>query len=120
MAQLEQARNLLPIASVQNAYNVAHRSHDRVVDYCGSEGLAFIPYFPMGVGDLVRTDGPLSAAAKECGATPGQVALAWLLHRSPAMLPIPGTASVAHLEENVGAATVSLSADLMSALDELR
>lgn len=119
VAQLEQARNLLPIVSVQNAYNVASRGDDRVVDYCEQEGLAFLPYFPMAVGDLAVSDGPLATAAKEVGATPGQVALAWLLQRSPAIVPIPGTSSLTHLAENVAASAVSLTADLVRALAEL-
>jgi pyridoxine 4-dehydrogenase len=119
VAQIEQARNLITIASVQNSYSVLRRSHDAVVDYCTAEGITFIPYYPIGAGELAEVDGPLSAAAKECGATPVQVALAWLLQRSPAMLPIPGTTSLAHLAENVAAGSVSLSPDLVDSLSEL-
>jgi pyridoxine 4-dehydrogenase len=119
VAQVEQARNLITIASVQNSYSVLLRRHDAVVDYCTAEGITFIPYYPIGAGELAEVDGPLSAAAKECGATPAQVALAWLLQRSPAMLPIPGTTSLAHLTENVAAGSVSLSHDLVDALTGL-
>jgi hypothetical protein len=119
VAQVEQARNLITIASVQNSYSVLRRSHEAVVDYCTAEGIAFIPYYPLGAGELAEVDGPLSAAAKECDATPVQVALAWLLQRSPAVLPIPGTTSLAHLAENVAASSVSLSQDVLDALSEL-
>jgi aryl-alcohol dehydrogenase-like predicted oxidoreductase len=119
VAQVEQARNLITIASVQNSYSVLRRSHDAVVDYCTAEGITFIPYYPIGAGELAGVDGPLSTAAKECGATPAQVALAWLLQRSPAMLPIPGTSSLAHLADNVAAGSVSLSVDVIDALSEL-
>jgi hypothetical protein len=119
VAQVEQARNLITIASVQNSYSVLRRSHEAVVDYCTAEGIAFIPYYPLGAGELAEVDGPLSAAAKECDAMPVQVALAWLLQRSPAILPIPGTTSLAHLAENVAASSVSLSQDVLDALSEL-
>ena len=119
VAQVEQARNLLTIASVQNAYNVQRRNHDRVVDYCAAEGIAFLPYTPIGAGELAEVDGPLCAAAKETGGTAAQVALAWLLHRSPAVLPIPGTGSLAHLAENVAAASLVLSDDVVRTLSDL-
>jgi aryl-alcohol dehydrogenase-like predicted oxidoreductase len=119
VAQVEQARNLITIASVQNAYNVLRRNHDSVVDYCTTEGIAFIPYTPIGAGELAGVDGPLCAAAKETGALPAQVALGWLLQRAPVVLPIPGTASLAHLTENVAAASLSLSDDVVRALSDL-
>lgn len=119
VAQVEQARNLITIATVQNSYSVLRRTHDPVVDYCTSEGITFIPYWPLGGGELTEVDGPLSAAAKECGARPAQVALAWLLQRSPAMLPIPGTSSPTHLVENVAAGEITLAPDLLDALAEL-
>lgn len=118
VAQVEQARNLVPIVSVQNRYNVVDRTHDPVVDYCTAEGVAFIPYFPVGAGSLAGPDGPLSAAAKEFGAAPAQVALAWLLARSPMMLPIPGTTSMRHLDENVAASGIVLQPDAARRLAE--
>ena len=108
-AQIEEARRIATIVSVQNLYNLTTRRAEPTLGYCERESIAFIPWFPIGGGQLTSSAGPLGAVAAEHDATPGQVALAWLLHRSPAMLPIPGTASVAHLEENVAAATVRLS-----------
>jgi aryl-alcohol dehydrogenase-like predicted oxidoreductase len=102
---IERARRVLPIAAVQNEYNIAERKHDDVVDFCAREGIAFVPYYPLGAepGRAVRE------AAKRHQATPQQVMLAWLLKRSPAMLPIPGTLSLAHLQENLGALSLELS-----------
>ncbi|MGE0591753.1 MAG: aldo/keto reductase [Vicinamibacterales bacterium] len=115
---IERARRTLPIVSVQNRYNVADRTWDAVVDYCTKEGVAFIPWYPLGAGALpVQT--ALDAVARARGATPQQVALAWLLARSPVMLPIPGTSKVAHLEENVAAATLVLDPDERRLLDRL-
>jgi pyridoxine 4-dehydrogenase len=109
VAQIEQARKAATIVSVQNLYNLANRTADSTLEYCRSEGMAFVPWFPMGGGELTDSAGAAKAIAAEQDATPAQIALAWLLHRSPAMLPIPGTASVAHLEENVAAAELRLS-----------
>jgi aryl-alcohol dehydrogenase-like predicted oxidoreductase len=109
LAELRRARELAPIASVTNEYNLVKRSAEDVLDYVEAEGLAFIPWFPIAMGRLADPGGPLDATAAELGATPAQVALAWLLRRSPAMIPIPGTSSVAHLEENVAAAALQLS-----------
>jgi aryl-alcohol dehydrogenase-like predicted oxidoreductase len=106
---VERARARLPVVSVQNRYNVQERGWDDVVDYCSREGLAFIPWYPLVAGGL--QDAAVARVAKRRGATPMQVALAWLLARSPVMLPIPGTSRVAHLEENVRAASIELSAD---------
>jgi pyridoxine 4-dehydrogenase len=103
VATIERARKTLPIASVQNKYNVADRSYDDVVEYCEREGIAFIPWYPLGAGALTENTA-LTRVAIKWRATPMQVAIAWLLARSRVMLPIPGTSSVAHLEENVGAA----------------
>jgi pyridoxine 4-dehydrogenase len=98
------------VATVQNAYNMADRGSDDVVDYCEAHGIGFIPYYPLGGdGELARAGGVLAKLAAKKGATPGQMALAWLLKRSPVMLPIPGTAQVAHLEENVAARDISLT-----------
>jgi pyridoxine 4-dehydrogenase len=107
--QIEHARQTATIVSVQNLYNVTSRRADPTLEYCQRESMAFIPWFPIGGGLLTRSTGAMHAVAAEHDATPAQVALAWLLHRSPAMLPIPGTASVAHVEENVAAAELRLS-----------
>ncbi|GAB3862448.1 aldo/keto reductase [Micromonospora andamanensis] len=107
--QIEAARRIVPIVSVQNLYNLANRDAEDVLDHCERHDLAFIPWFPIATGELARPGGPLDAVATEHHATPAQLALAWLLRRSPVMLPIPGTSSVAHLEENVAAAQVKLT-----------
>jgi len=117
--EIEAARRLARIVSVQNRYNVTDRHSEPVLHYCEHEGLGFIPWFPMATGALAKDRGQVAAVAQELGATPAQVALAWLLHRSPLMLPIPGTRSVAHLEENVGAAGLSLRPDQFRALAAL-
>jgi pyridoxine 4-dehydrogenase len=109
VAEIERARAIVPIVSVQNRYNVAERQSDEVLDYCAREGLGFIPWFPLKVGALANAGGALARAAARLGATPAQVALAWLLERSPVMLLIPGTSSVKHLEENVRAAALRLT-----------
>jgi aryl-alcohol dehydrogenase-like predicted oxidoreductase len=107
--QIEQARAITPIASVQNLYNLANRKAEDVLDHCESHQIAFIPWFPLATGGLVKSGGPLEEIASRLSATPSQLALAWLLRRSPVMLPIPGTSSVEHLEQNVAAAGVELS-----------
>jgi aryl-alcohol dehydrogenase-like predicted oxidoreductase len=109
VAEIEHARAITRIASVQNRYNLAERAAEDVLDHCGREGIAFIPWYPLLTGRLARPGGPVTEAAGRLGATPAQVALAWLLARSPVMLPIPGTSSVEHLEENVAAAALRLS-----------
>jgi aryl-alcohol dehydrogenase-like predicted oxidoreductase len=109
VAQLRQARKIVPIVSVQNRYNLADRHSEDVLNECEKEGIGFLPWYPLAASELAKDGSPLAQAAKRHGVTPGQLALAWLLHRSPAMLPIPGTSSVAHLEENTAAATVKLS-----------
>jgi aryl-alcohol dehydrogenase-like predicted oxidoreductase len=108
--EVQRARRVLPIASVQNRYNVADRTWDGVVDYCEREGLAFIPWFPLGAGNLA-VSAELERIGMRLGATAYQVALAWLLARSPAMLAIPGTSKVAHLDENIDAASLELDAE---------
>ncbi|HET7675281.1 MAG TPA: aldo/keto reductase [Gammaproteobacteria bacterium] len=113
--EIKQARKLVPIVSVQNRYNVADRQWDDVLDYCEAEGIAFVPWFPLETGKLA-TDEKLAAIADARGVTRAQVALAWLLKRSPAMLPIPGTSSVEHLEENVAATSLELSDEEMRSL----
>ncbi|WFE66965.1 aldo/keto reductase [Micromonospora sp. WMMD714] len=107
--QIEAARRITPIVSVQNLYNLADRSAEDVLEYCERNDLAFIPWFPIATGNLAKPGGPLDAIATDHEATPAQLALAWLLRRSPVMLPIPGTSSVGHLEENVAAAQVQLT-----------
>ena len=109
-AQLEIARSVASIVSVQNRYNASTRESEGVLEACERAGIAFIPWFPLEAGDVAE-DGGIAAVAKSKGATPYQVALAWLLRRSPVMLPIPGTSSLAHLEENVAAAALALTGE---------
>jgi aryl-alcohol dehydrogenase-like predicted oxidoreductase len=106
--EIDQARKFIEIVSVQNQYNLGDRQHEDVVDYCTKHNLGFIPWFPVAGGKLARPGGPLDAMAKKHEATIAQLSLAWLLHRSPVMLPIPGTSSVKHLEENIAAASLKL------------
>jgi pyridoxine 4-dehydrogenase len=115
--QIETARSMAPIVTVQNRYNLAQREAEPVVEYCEHEGIGFIPWFPMATGTLASPGGPLQRIAEELDAAPSQLALAWLLQRSPVMLPIPGTSTVAHLEENMDAALIKLSADQVRRLD---
>ncbi|SEK56469.1 aldo/keto reductase [Nonomuraea pusilla] len=116
VAQIEQARRITPIVSVQNLYNLADRRAEDVLEHAEREGIGFIPWFPIATGKLARPGGPLEKAAEGRGATPAQLALAWLLRRSPVMLPIPGTSKVAHLEENMEAARIELSDEEFAAL----
>jgi len=116
--QLEIARSIVPVVTVQNLYNLVDRSSEEMVNICEREDLGFIPWFPLATGDLARAGGKLDRIAARHHATPAQIALAWLLQRSPNMLPIPGTSSVRHLEENVAAAQIKLSNDEFQALNE--
>ena len=116
VADIERARKVIDVVSVQNLYNLANRQSEDVLDYCEREGIGFIPWFPVAGGSLAKPGGILDELAKEHDATHAQLALAWLLKRSPVMLPIPGTGSVAHLEENCAAADVVLSDDEYEAL----
>jgi aryl-alcohol dehydrogenase-like predicted oxidoreductase len=116
---LERAQAIVPIVSVQNRYNVGDRQSEQVLETCQEAGLAFLPWFPLGSGELARPGGVLDQIAHACSATPGQVALAWLLQHSPVTLPIPGTSSIAHFDENLAATELELSADEMDQLDEL-
>lgn len=109
VAEIEQARKVVDVVSVQNLYNLANRQSEEVLSYCEQEGIGFIPWFPVAAGDLAKPGGVLDEIAEAHEATHAQLALAWLLRRSPVMLPIPGTGSVAHLEENCAAATVELT-----------
>jgi pyridoxine 4-dehydrogenase len=117
--ELEIALDIVPIASVQNRYNLTDRSSEAVLQACEREEVGFIPWFPLAMGRLARPGGSLGEIAARHDATPSQVALAWLLGHSPVMLPIPGTSSVAHLEENVAAAALELTEDERATLDEL-
>ncbi|MEU6663092.1 aldo/keto reductase [Streptomyces sp. NPDC046821] len=117
VSELEQARRTADIVSVQNLYNLADRDSEDVLDHCERENIAFIPWYPIATGALAEPGGPLATISKEHGATPSQLALAWLLRRSPVMLPIPGTSSVAHLEENVAAAAVRLTDEEFATLE---
>ncbi len=117
VGQLEDARRVVPISSVQNRYNITERDADNLVDACERAGIAFLPYFPLATGDLAKPGGPLDGIAEKYEASAGQVALAWLLHRSPVIIPIPGTSSVDHLAENVAAASISLGATEMRTLN---
>ena len=116
--QLEIARSIVPIVSVQNRYNLIDRSSEEMVGICERYNLGFIPWFPLATGDLARAGGKLDQIAARHHATPAQIALAWMLQRSPNMLPIPGTSSVRHLEEDVAAAQIKLSKDDFQALDK--
>ncbi len=108
VAEIERARKSVAVVSVQNLYNLSDRKHDDVVNYCDKHRLGFIPWFPMAGGDMLKPGGPLDTVAKRHHASVSQVALAWLLHRSPVILPIPGTSSVKHLEENTAAASLEI------------
>jgi len=109
VADIEDASKHFPVVTVQNRYNLADRGSEDVVDYCHAHGIGFIPWYPLAAGDLARPGGKLDGIAKKIGATPSQVALAWVLARSPVILPIPGTSKAAHLEENIAAAELTLS-----------
>ncbi len=114
--ELEEARKTVEISSVQNLYNLVDRSAEALLDHCEREGIAFIPWFPLATGKLAGSGGPLDRIAAEDEASPSQLALAWLLRRSPVMLPIPGTSSVAHLEDNLAAASIELTDEQFEAL----
>ncbi|MFC4337186.1 aldo/keto reductase [Salininema proteolyticum] len=114
--EIKRAREIARIATVQNLYNLADRQSEDVVDYCEAEGIGFIPWFPIATGGLARPDGALGKISAEHGSSPAQLALAWLLRRSPVILPIPGTSQVAHVEENIRAAEVTLSDEEFEAL----
>jgi len=119
IAQIEAARKIFPVATVQNRYNLIDRRHEDVLNYCQTHGIAFIPWFPLAMGELARPGSPVDALAHAKGATPAQIAIAWLLKRSPVMLPIPGTSRLAHLEENVAAAGITLTDAEFESLDRI-
>jgi len=116
--EIDRARKVIEIVSVQNQYNLGDRQHEDVLQYCEKHQMAFIPWFPVAAGSLARPGGKLDKVAKQHGSTVSQLSLAWLLHRSPVTLPIPGTSSVAHLEENLTAAEIAVSAEDMKAIEE--
>lgn len=117
--EIATAQRFFPVATVQNRYNLVDRGSDAVLDSCAKENIGFIPWYPLAAGDLAKPGSRLAALAARHRATPSQLALAWLLKRSPAMLPIPGTSKVAHLEENVAAASIQLSDEEFRTLDAL-
>jgi aryl-alcohol dehydrogenase-like predicted oxidoreductase len=116
--EIQAAQEVFEVTTVQNLYNLTTRQSEDVLDYCTEQGIGFIPWFPLAAGRLAEPGGPVAEAAERHDATPGQVALAWLLARSPVMLPIPGTGSVEHLEENAAAADLQLDADELQAISE--
>ena len=118
VADIKRARKVVEVVSVQNKYNISERAHEDVLEYCEQENIGFIPWFPIAGGKLVQPGGPLEKLATQHGATKAQVSLAWLLHRSPVILPIPGTSSVKHLEENVAAANLKLSDTEWASLEQ--
>lgn len=115
--EIEAAERFFRVTTVQNLYNLGNRRSAPVLAYCAKRGIGFIPWYPLGAGDLLKGQGPVADVARARGATPSQIALAWLLRQSPVMLPIPGTGKVAHLEENTAAAALTLSDDELAALD---
>jgi aryl-alcohol dehydrogenase-like predicted oxidoreductase len=117
VADIEEASKYFTVATVQNRYNLVDRASEAVLDYCAANGIGFIPWAPIAAGNLARPGGPVDTMAARHKATPGQIALAWILKRSPVMLPIPGTSKVAHLEENVAAAAIVLSDSEFAELD---
>jgi aryl-alcohol dehydrogenase-like predicted oxidoreductase len=116
-AEIERAAKTVKIVSVQNQYNLSDRQHEKVLQYCEQHNLGFIPWFPVAAGKLAKTGGKLDKVAKQHNATVAQISLAWLLHHSPVLIPIPGTSSVKHLEENMGAAKLQLSATEWTAIE---
>ena len=118
VAEIEAASKVFKVATVQNRYNLVDRTSEDVLDYCEKHGIGFIPWFPLAAGELAQSGSILDRIAKSRGVGPGQIALAWVLKRSPVMLPIPGTSKVAHLEENVVAAGITLSDDEFRDLDQ--
>jgi aryl-alcohol dehydrogenase-like predicted oxidoreductase len=116
--EIEAAQKVFAVTTVQNLYNLSNRQSEAVLDHCQEHGIGFIPWFPLAAGKLAEPGGAVAEIAAAHDASPGQVALAWLLARSPVMLPIPGTSSVEHLDENVAAAELELTADEVARLDE--
>jgi pyridoxine 4-dehydrogenase len=119
VAELQEAQQTAEIVSVQNLYNLVNRKAEELLDHCEQHGIAFIPWFPLATGKLAGSGGPLDEISREVGASPSQLALAWLLRRSPVMIPIPGTSSVEHLEDNLAAATIELTDEQFQALSNV-
>ena len=119
VADIKEAQKYFPVTTVQNLYNFANRDSEDVLDYCEANGIGFIPWYPLAGGDLVKGHVDARAIAEKHNASPSQIALAWLLKRSPVMLPIPGTGKVKHLEENVAAAAIELSDADFATLDRI-
>ena len=117
--EIEAARRVVPVVTVQNLYNLTNRDSEDVLEHCEREGIGFIPWFPVASGDLARAGGRLDELARETGHSVAQLSLAWLLHRSPVMIPIPGTSSLSHLEENCNAAAIEISSELSQKLASL-
>ena len=117
--EIKRAQVIVPISTVQNLYNATNRKSEDVLNYCEAEGIGFIPWFPVASGSLARSGGPLDVLAGQSGVSVAQLSLAWLLKRSPVILPIPGTSKVAHVEENCAAADVELSDETYQAIDTL-
>jgi aryl-alcohol dehydrogenase-like predicted oxidoreductase len=117
IADIKDAAKIFPVATVQNRYNLAERGSEAVLDYCEKQGIGFIPWYPLAAGDLAKPGSLLDEIARAHKATPAQIALSWVLQRSPVMLPIPGTSKVKHLEENVAAASIRLTESDFAALD---
>jgi len=118
VADIQAAQKVFPVATVQNRYNLVDRGSEAVLDYCEANGIGFIPWYPLAAGDLAKPGGVLDRVAHKHEAAPSQIALAWVLKRSPVMLPIPGTSKVKHLEDNVAAADIKLSDEDFRALDQ--
>jgi aryl-alcohol dehydrogenase-like predicted oxidoreductase len=120
-AQIEEAQKIVPIVTVQNRYSLADRRHEETLAWCEQRGIGFMPWYPMVAGKILKADHPsaraFGAIAERHGATVAQLLLAWLLHRSPVILPIPGTSKIAHLEENIGAAELKLSAEDLAEIE---
>jgi aryl-alcohol dehydrogenase-like predicted oxidoreductase len=117
--EIKTAQQVFPVVTVQNRYNATDRHSEDVLEYCEEQGIGFIPWFPVAAGDLARSGGPLHKLATERGITVSQLSLAWLLRRSPVVIPIPGTSKVAHLEENLAAAKVTLDDETFDAIEKL-
>jgi aryl-alcohol dehydrogenase-like predicted oxidoreductase len=115
--EIEAAQRYFPVATVQNRYNLADRTSEAVLDYCEANAIGFVPWYPLGSGKLAEPGTILDRVAAAHGASPGQIAIAWLLKKSPVILPIPGTGKVSHLEENVRAASIRLTDEEFEALD---
>lgn len=118
VSEIERAREIVEVVTVQNLYNLADRSSEDVLEYCEREGIGFIPWYPLASGDLLEPGGKLADVASMHDASPAQIALAWLLHKSPVMLPIPGTSSLEHYEENLGAGVIELTDEEMSRIEK--